>query len=113
MKISEILWKVANKYLDYLPSRDNEYICDCINSLKNVSIVSINETFTFLQTLGMGRGYTEFIEFYRYNKIHNKHHPTIKSQCARYNFLMFASMYAKELEDSDQMEEFLEKSDFA
>ena len=102
MKISEFLWEVANKYLDYLPGNDNEYICDCIHTYAHDKD-TMDKTLLFLKALGMGRGFTEFREFYIHYKIYNVYYSTIKAQCARYNFLMFASMYAEELEKSGEL----------
>lgn len=107
MKISEILWIIANEYLDCLPDRTNEYICDCICQFESDKNVSVNETFAFLRELGMGRGFEEFIEFYKYTNTYDClcccKYATKESQAARYNFLMFAYMYAEELEQSGEL----------
>lgn len=107
MKISEIIWIVANEYFDCLPDRSNEYICDCICQFESDKNVSVNKVFLFLNELGMGRGYKEFLEFYKsknvYDCLYNDKYSTKESQAARYNFLMFAYMYAEELEQSGEL----------
>ena len=105
MKISEILWTIAN---EYICENNNEFskkfgfICDAIFDFFDFEdSESKNKVFEFIKSLGMGRGLKEFREFYNYDNYGWV--STIKSQAARYNFLMFASMYAEELEKSGEL----------
>jgi hypothetical protein len=98
MKISDVLWKVANENLwdGHTESRFNqvEFICCGVGSVYGGETRSLVEG--FLSSLGMGLTGTSFSEVSVGRK--RKYFTEVERQQVRYAWLMFASMIAEEWE---------------
>jgi hypothetical protein len=89
--ISDILWRAANEYLSTtgnIVGNLSPYSCDAIDDAVGWSHSRSKGTLSFVRSLGVNtRSSEQFLEFKQ----------GVERQGARYAWLMFASMYAKEL----------------
>lgn len=89
MKISDVLWTVANRRLlltGLCGDSLSPYICDLVDRYTGFDEKKTDIVIDYLKSLGMDTGYTTFNEFWE----------GPDRQQARYNWLMFAYEVALE-----------------